>query len=709
MIDSRQLQQWIGLVLTAATLAATSAGAAEVRFFRTGSKEAFAQGTADAVSMGELGELTVGAATDEVAVLDEPWIYQAAADGDGGWVVGTGGAGRVLTVDAEGEVVSLPELAEDHVFAVAVGLDGTVWAGSSPSGQLYRWDGEAWTSYAIHRDDDLYIWALQPYEGGVYVATGARGRVLQVSVDGVVEDLTGELDTHVRSLRLLADGSLLAGTEGSGKIVRITGDRARVLHVAATPEITALAADGAGTCYAAVVKSPASWIATAAQQAASSTSTSAAGGGTATVTVTTGTANGDASASTTLLRFACDGGVVETIGDWEGETVYDLAVYGGDLWVATGQEGKIFRVDDEGIRFLVQDLKESQAVSLVPAASGLGIAASNAGRLFVIGVHRAELGTFESAVFDSGLLSRLGALSWTGDGEVEFAVRSGTSGTPDEGWSDWSSWRSGSVVDVSDVDDGRFLQWRARLHEDSRLSSVEIAYQQHNVAPRISEFEVLAPGEVLVDGSFNPGQQVFEPTRPAQDGLFTTLTASTTKDAERTKTLWKAGARSLRWKAEDANEDQLRYLVEVMPVGGNWMPVAEDIEATFLTLDATVLPDGSYRFRVTADDGESNPTGDALEHSVVSPLVVLDQTPPVLGKVSEQGGRIEVEIEDQTSPLRSIEVSQDGEPWQPASVADGSVDEKSETVLVEVDPEDTGFLIVRATDRAHNHAVFSLP
>ena len=707
MIERRRLPRLCRLAMVAVSaLAAAGVEASEVRFFRTDAKEAFAQGTADAVSVGELGELTVGFATDEVTTLDEPWIYQAVADGRGGWVVGTGGAGRVLTVDAGGNVTTLPALAEEHVFAVAVGPDGAVWAGTSPSGQLYRWDGEAWTSYAIHGEDELYIWALQAYEGGVYVATGARGRILRVSIDGLVEDLTGEVDTHVRSLLLLADGSLLAGTEGSGKVFRVADERQRLLHVASAPEITALATDGEGTCYAAAVKSPASWVATAAQQAATQTSTT---GGSATVTVTSATANGDAGATTTLLRFVCDGGVIETIGEWEGETVYDLAAYGGELWVATGQEGKIYRVDDQGTRFLVQDLEESQAVSLVPAAGGLGIAASNAGRLFRTGVRPADHGTFESAVFDAGLLSELGALSWTGDGQIEFAVRSGNSGTADENWSDWSPWRSGSVVGFSDVDGGRFLQWRTRLSGNARLSSVELAYQQHNVAPRVTELEVLAPGEVLVDGSFNPGQQVFEPSRPAKDGIFTTLSHSTTKDAERTKTLWKAGARSLRWEAEDANEDELRYSVEVLPEAGDWMPVAEDLEASFLTLDATVLPDGSYRFRVTVDDGESNSTGGALEHSLVSPPVVLDQTPPVLGKVSQQEGRIEVEIADQSSPLRSIEVSHGGEPWQPANVADGSVDEKSETVLVDVDTEDGGFLIVRATDRAHNRAVFSLP
>lgn len=689
-----------GCALALAVLA--SAGeAAEVRFFRTDSKAAFAQGTAHSVSVGKLGELTLGSAVEELASIDQPYVYQAARDGNR-WVVATGTAGLVVVVEADGAVTELPPLAEEHVFAVAA-RDGVVWAGTSPSGQLYRWDGETWTSFAIHRDGDLYIWALRPFEAGVYVATGAQGRVLRVTVDGEVQDLVGELDAHVRSLRLLPDGSLLAGTEGAGKIVRIVDSDARVLHVAGHPEVTALTDDDSGTCYAATVKSPASWVAGAVQQASAAAATNAS----ATVTVTPGGGEGDG-ATSAVLRFACDGGVVETLDEWEGETVYDLAVYQGDVWLATGQEGKVYRLDSAGTRFLEHDLEESQAVGLLPSADHLGLLTTNGGKLLLADRSPADEGVFESAVFDAGLFSRVGALSWVGEGTPEFSVRSGQTGNPDEGWEEWSDWRSGRSIDFLDVASGRFLQWRARLVPEARLSRVDLAYRQVNVAPRITELEVLAAGEVLVDTSFNPGQQVFEPSRPARDGIFTALKPATEKDSERTKTLWKAGARTLRWKAEDQNDDELRYRVEVRPEDGDWLTVAEDVEASFLTIDATVLPDGAYRFRVTAQDSGSNSDAEALEYSRVTPLVFLDQTAPVLGKVARQEGLIEVEVTDQSSALTSIEVSRGGAEWQPARVADGSVDERSETVIVEID-EESVFVILRVTDQAHNHAVFTVP
>ncbi len=694
--------RWVAVLILFA-LEPTVSSAAEVRFFRTDSKAAFAQGTANAVSVGEWDELTLGSELTAVAAVEQPYVYSAAKT-ENGWVLGTGSEGVVVVVDKDGDTQALPALAEEHVFAVAVAKDGTIWAAGSPSGHLYRWQDPEWVSYAVHETDDLYVWALEPFEDGVYVATGAQGRVLKVHKDGLVEDLVGEIDTHVRSLHSLADGSLLAGTEGAGKVVRIVEGRAQVLYVSDAPEVTALTSDGSGTCYAATVSSQASWVA-AAKQTVDATSSSEE----ATVTVSAVAANGNGSAAqTAIVRFACAGGVVEKFDAWGGETAYDLAVFSGQLWVATGQDGKVYRIDESGARFLEHDLEDKQAVSLIPAADHLAIVSSNGGAVMTVGDRRAQQGTFESAVFDAELNSRVGALTWSGEGEVEFSVRSGQTGTPDDGWPSWSAWRMGNSVDFTEMDAGRFLQWRARLHDNAKVHRVELAYRQANVAPRITELEVLAAGEVLVDASFNPGQQVFEPTRPTQDGIFTTLQPVTEKDGQRTKKLWKAGARTLRWKAEDDNKDPLAYRVEIQPEAGDWMIMAEDLDATFLTIDATVLPDGPYRFRVTADDSASNSSEEKLERSRISPLVILDQTPPELGEISRREGQLEVEIKDASSALRSIEISRDGEAWEAAKVADGAVDERSEQLIVDLG-ESAEFVIIRLTDWSFNRVVLSLP
>ncbi len=702
---SRDVLLWGLAWASLAGALATSSQAAEVKFFRTDSKESFSKGTASSVAVSESGELVVGGQVNTVADLEQPYVYTAASSGSG-WVLGTGVSGEVLRVSVQGEVEALIPLAEEHVFAVAE-ADGVLWAGSSPAGQLYRHQGDTWATYAIHgAAEDLYIWAIEPFPGGAYVATGAQGRVLRVSADGDVEDLTGEVDTHVRAILELPGGDLLLGTHGAGKVMLWSEGRAQMLYSAQAPEITALAHDGAGTCFAAEVESPAGWVASAAQAAAAATQNEANGQ----VTISEVPSSSAGSPRAALLRFACSGGAVERIAEWQGETIFDLAWFDGQLWVGTGAEGKVYRIDEAGVRYLAHDFDNQQVVSLIAADGRLAVVTTNSGSIAVLGAQQASIGEFESAVLDAGQVATPGALAWFGSGEAEFSLRSGQIGVPDDSWGEWTDWRSGSSIDFIDLPPARFFQWRSRLHGDARISRVDLAHRQLNLPPRITELEVLPSGEVLVDSSFNPGQQVYEPTRPARDGIFTGLTAAAERNnGQRTKTLWKAGAQSFRWKGEDPNGDSLRYAIDVRPVsGGAWITVVEDLDDPYYTLDATVLPDGEYRFRLRANDHESNPGEGGAEAEATSSIVVIDHTPPRLGTVSRQGGQVRVEISDQASPLRTIEVSRGGKSWTAVEVVDGSVDEMKEEVVLEAG-EDGEFVILRATDWAYNHRSFALP
>ena len=81
-----------------------------------------------------------------------PALVGRAARRDG-WVVGTGNAGRVLRIDASGKVEELFTAAEPEVFAVWADAKGTVFAGSSPDGKVYRHaDGKAEVFFDPERD-----------------------------------------------------------------------------------------------------------------------------------------------------------------------------------------------------------------------------------------------------------------------------------------------------------------------------------------------------------------------------------------------------------------------------------------------------------------------------------------------------------------------------------------------------------------------------
>ena len=187
--------------------AARPALATQVRIFETQSQAGFLAGTLEGVSVDSLGRMELAPKAERVTPLAEPFLLSAAVHPDG-WVAGTGNAGKVLRVDRKGDVTELFTTPEPEVFAVWTDPDGTVFAGSSPRGTVYRItrgkDGK-WTGEAFFDPGETYIWALtRVADGSLLVATGTQGKLFRVNASGKGEVLYDSEDTHVRALEQVA-------------------------------------------------------------------------------------------------------------------------------------------------------------------------------------------------------------------------------------------------------------------------------------------------------------------------------------------------------------------------------------------------------------------------------------------------------------------------------------------------------------------------
>jgi len=707
---------------------AGAAGAAPVRQFLVHSAEGFGKGTLGGVRTDALGALELGARLERVATLEPPYVL-AAARVEGGWVVGTGNEGRVLRVDDDGSVAELFATAEPEVFAVAVAADGTIYAASSPNGKVYRFrDGAVETWY---EPGELYVWALAfDRSGALLVATGTRGRLFRVTAEGRGELLAELPDTHARALLPLADGRLLVGTAGRGLLVeRGAKGELRTLLEPPQPEVAALA-EGPDGIYLAAVASEASWAEPGARAAAPAAGAPGAatpsGEPQPVVTVTSeGDAAGTPSPPAATPRGPGKGprselwrldrtGRSERLDELAEETVFGLLWHAGRLWVATGVEGRLYSLEGGRLQ-LERDVDERQLVGFAPG-SPPALLATNGGALFRLSAGREAKGTYESPALDAGAIARFGELRWRGSvprgAALRWSVRSGSTAEPDETWSPWSEPQAGEVLGLAAVPLGRYLQFRAELAGagggSPRVVSVEIAYRQENLRPRIERFEVLDPGQVLVPQGFNPAEQIFEPANPSRGGIFTTLRRTDARPDGRLKQLWKIGYRTLRWKVEDPNGDPLRYDLDFrVDAGGEWMPMARDLEEDYHSFDAQALPDGLCWFRLRASDGRANPGEEALVAERVSEPVTVDHTPPVLVRAEADAGGWRVEVADAASPLRAAEASVDGGPWQPVAASDGLLDGRAERFRVEV-PEGARLVLLRVSDAAFNQVSFQL-
>jgi hypothetical protein len=730
-------------VVAALLVSGAQAGrATQVKIFQTQSQAGFLAGKLEGVSVDALGRMELAARAERVASLGEPFLLSAAVHPDG-WVVGTGNAGKVLKIDRKGTVTELFAAPEPEVFAVWADPDGTVFAGTSPRGKVYRIPSAKGAPAEIYFDPgETYIWTLgRAADGSLLVGTGTQGKLFRVQSKAQGEILYDSDDTHIRSLKVLPGGDLLLGTAGEGLILRLgrsgeNNGQVRTLYDAAQPEVVALAVAPDGTCYAAVISSEASLTdltKDAAAAAATGANTTKADDATVTVTVTDDSAatpgRKAGSGPRSEILSISPAGVVESLWSFADDTVYDLLWRPDGLWIGTGLEGKLYRWSDRQM-LLEKDVDERQIVAFLPGEPGPSFATTNAAALYRITAGTEKSGTYTSAVLDAGQVSRFGTFRWRGEAPgreaLRFSFRSGVSAEPDRTWSAWTPWSDDSrEIPLSAVPRGRYVQWRAELRSGAanrspRIDGAELSYRQENLKPRIDLLSALEAGQILVPANFNPSSQVYEPAHPNRDGIFNSVGAPADDDG-RTKVLWKQGFRTLRWGATDPNDDTLVYDLSFRPAEepsppaeNAWMKVTEELKEPYYSFDSTVLPDGIYRFRLRASDRLSNEPENALVAERVSDPVVNDHTPPVLGEVKkdQQDGeaRLRVTVRDALSPLREVLYSLDAQEWKPAAAADGLIDGQSETVLIP-DASGTkkgGLVLLRVTDAAYNVTTFDL-
>ena len=727
------------VLLTAAVLASGPAWGTQVKIFQARSQPAFAGGTLEGVSIDALGRMQLAPRVDRVATVSEPFLLAAAALPDG-WVVGTGNAGKVLKIDRKGGVTELFAAPEPEVFAVWADPDGTVYAGTSPRGKVYRIPSKGGKAEVFFDPGETYIWALaRARDGALLVGTGTEGKLFRVDAKGKGSVLYDSDDTHVRTLLPLPGGDVLAGTAGEGLVLRIGPDgRARTLYDAEEPEVVSLAAAADGTVYAAVIASEASLVDQAKDQAAAApapggrgAAAKGSGGGqpqvsvtveqVETPTVTAGRKTGGAASPRSEIFAITPAGVVDNLWSFADDTVYGLLWQDGKLWVATGLEGKLYRWADPQM-LLEKDVDERQIVALLPGEPGPVFATTNASALFRITRGTERSGTYTSAALDAEETARFGTFSWMGEvpdgGAVRFSFRSGASAEPDRTWSPWTEPKEGKEISLKALPRGRFVQWRAELKASEgaspRIYETELSYRQENLKPKIGGLQALDPGQILVPANFNPTNQVYEPAHPNRDSMFNSLTLAGDDDTGggRNKLLWKLGYQTLRWTAADPNGDDLVYDLSFRPAEGkerDWLEMVKDLKDDHYSFDALSLPDGVYRFRLRASDAPSNDPDAALVAERVSDPVVVDHSPPELVKVEKDrdGKLLRVTVRDAASPLREAVLSVNAQDWKPVPAADGLLDSRSETLLVEAGkPGD--LLLLRVTDAAHNVITFHL-
>ena len=717
----RGLARWSrGTALLALALLAVPLHAATTKIWVVDSASDFSLGEARGISVTADGTLVLASEWKRVDGVTEASLFAADRERDGSLVLATGDAGRILRVTPAGQVETVATLAEKEVTAIVAGPDGAIYVGAAPGGKVYRVAGGKASLY--YEPKAKYVWALSFMGGALWVGTGLPGEVHRVTAAGKGERVHATSEAHVRALRADGQGRMWAGTSGSGLVLRVeTSGKVVTVYDSAKTEITSIVAGADGRVWVAAssadtpgsgaepisVPPPAPVISGRRPEAAGdegkekaevSVSVSSA----RIAPASSGAGGGRYSSEIVVLQ---EGEAPRTVWTSGEEMVFALqpAPEGRAVLAATGPKGRLYRVAADASS-LERTLDEKQLTVLAEGAVG-----TNSSTAFYRLLSGPRQGEYVSAVKDTGRTSRFGAFRWDGEApagaKIEFCFRSGESAAPDATWSPWSAWAAAAAGAKADAAPGRYLQWKVRMSGDSksavRVRRVETAYRNRNSAPAVESFAALAPNEVYAR-SASGGQNVFETTAPDEKGIFTSLEEPKV-DAPRR--LLRKGYRTLTWKASDPDGAPLAYDLEVRPAGSDrFVPLRKGLKETFYSFDTTALPDGDYVFRLTASDAETNPE-DKKSASRESSPVRIDNTPPVIRKVSSAPGVFEFEASDALSPILEAEYSVDAKEWIRLDPKDGLGDSPTESYVIRLDAKQRGgFLLIRVTDAARNVA-----
>ncbi len=673
------------LILLLAASSALTAG--QTRTWTQGEAADFEKGILKNLSLRSDGRLTLAPVSRELFDSSSSYLWSLAQDSKGNLYAGGGTSAKLYRITPDGKGKVLADLDALEIHAIAVDSRDRVYAATSPDGKVYRIAANG-KPEVFYDPKAKYIWALAfDAAGNLFVATGDQGELHRVTPDGKGTVFFKSDETHIRSLAIDAKGNLILGTEPGGLVLRVSAaGEGFVLYQMPKREVTAVAQAPDGAIYAAAVgsrqptpSSPSAQAPTFPVPVPNQVAVTVGGGAGANrqpAVPPPSTAPSGVTGGSEVYRIDPDGAPRRVWGHAQ-DVVYAIAFDAtGRAILGAGNKGNVYRIESPTLYTSLLSLPVTQVTAFQAGRDGrLFAATGNTGKVYEIGPGLEHEGSIESDVFDSGMYSLWGRLTYEinlNGGRVALATRSGNLDRPQKNWSEWAAVPAGAKGGRVASPAARFVQWKATLTGGSpELDSVDVAYLPKNLEPRVDEIEITPPNY-----RFPPPPTSLSSSQPSLSlpplGKRSSSSGSlSTSDSTPSMQVAK-GYLGARWAASDPNSDPLVYTVEIRGVNEKeWKLLKDKVSDRYLSWDSTTYPDGEYRLRVTASDAPGNPQAEALTSRLESSPFWIDNTPPKITALTaaRSGAKLQVKwhAADALNNIAKAEYSLDGGEWKVAA------------------------------------------
>jgi hypothetical protein len=675
----RSLALGISIAFSVLLALAPRALAVGTRTFQLDTLDELSGGDLKGTTIDSLGRVRAGLDLGSLPLGEATSIWSALVEPGGAILLGTGNTGKIFRA-AGGVVSPFADTGQLAVTSLVTGFGKAIFAATIPNGRIFRLDGNKATKFVELEGAD-HVWALafDAKQGALFAATGPHGKVFRIDAAGKAQVYFECDEPHIVSLALAPDGTLYAGSSGKALLYKITGPgRATVLYDFPGEDVKAIALGPNETVFA--ISNEYAELPEIPKRGSGGTQPA-----------------GPVSAARpkpgkgTLTRIDAEGRPERWLRRDDMHFVSLAVGADGRPYVGTGAEGRVYSVDDAHTAMLVADTDERQVGVIVLAGEKRFIASSDPAVLHEVRGVGGPNAVWTSKVLDAGLRAHFGRLTWRASGAIELSTRSGNTQVPDKTWSEWSPALAAPGKVQSPA--ARFAQVRARFSRDpgAVLSQVVLPFITDNVRAVVTSVDAQPK---------NTPPAAKEGAVPSSGG-----------EPER-----HASAIKISWKVDNPDADALRYRLSYRMDGKTTyreIPRPDEIVTkTEYEWETASLPEGPYRVRVEATDENVNPPDLALKHSLESPVVIVDNTPPVFRTLTAQGRRIRGDAVDGVGPIARIDVAVDGRnEWRPFLPSDGVFDEPVEAFDFDVSPlvgPGSHQIAVRVFDQAGNFVVRDL-